>query len=280
MRHRPSWSAQAGGGYSPPVRTLSHGRVDVLVEHPVDGVVQERGVHRRALDLAARRAVHAAVRSTSTTLGAATSKVLATAPLIWCGQLGGRRRRRALLCPHALDDDDVLPARVHRRARRRATSVRAGCDSRTTLLDVLRVDVATVDDQQVLEPAGDEEVAVASRNRGRRCAGTGRRPRRCARRTTSLGLCFQTPVARASRCRPATRSRPRSLSGSDATGLRVDDPDVQIGRRAAGDEPSRHRPRAAGTAVAALQSRRVDVEVTRGLRAALAVASRVTSAMP
>ena len=44
-------------------------------------------------------------------------------------------------------------------------------------LDVLRVVVAPADDDQVLEPPGDEQLARRRGSRDRRCAGTGRRRR-------------------------------------------------------------------------------------------------------
>ena len=42
-------------------------------------------------------------------------------------------------------------------------------------LEVLRIVVAAADDDQVLEPAGDEQLAVRAGSPGRRCAGTARR---------------------------------------------------------------------------------------------------------
>ena len=39
-------------------------------------------------------------------------------------------------------------------------------------LDVVRIEVPPLEDDEILQPAGDEELAVAQRRRGRPCAGT------------------------------------------------------------------------------------------------------------
>ena len=87
-------------------------------------------------------------------------------------------------------------------------------------LDVLRVVVAAADDDEVLEPAGDEQLAVVRGSRGRRCAGSGavaaRRPAR--RRKVLRRLLRAVPVAlgdagpatpRSRRPRPAAHAAPR-----------------------------------------------------------------------
>ena len=120
-----------------------------------------------------------------------------------------------------LHDDQPRPAVARHLEGGPAARPQPRVDGLHRRLDVLRVVVAAADDDHVLDPPGDEQLAVPRRSRGRRSAGTAPRPCRQSGVERPLRLLGAVPVPggdrRAARPRSRRRGRPaarRAASGS------------------------------------------------------------------
>ena len=159
-----------------------------------------------------------------------------------------RHHHQPLLAARALDSEN---AALHRRAEGRMARLGGA-------LDVLRVVVAAAQDDQVLEPAGDEQLAVRCRNprspvrRNGPVAGAGQaRAERLARLLRPVPVAARPRSARPPRSRPPRRGAAlRRVSGSTIATR------CPPSARAAAHQLARRRPRRPPPARSRLQRRR------------------------
>ena len=206
---------------------------------PAAGRRRGSGPAQRALQLA-RRVFGRLPGATSTTPRRAGRRRRAP---------GRRRRRRSSVRRRSalVSATTTIALLPWRRSTPKAMTLPARTPSTSAdgPLDVLGEDVAAADDDHVLEPAADDQLAV---DQVAQVAGA--QPAVVEGRGGGLG-----PLVVAgghARC-PGSRARPTSRSAIDVARLGIDDPDLQAGRRRGRAWPAggrRRRRRSAGRGVA------------------------------